>query len=148
MSFHDLPDNWSDLPLDSPGLAADVADLVVGHGDRLGGCVGLVLTTRERTMGQPCVVHDVDDTVDPEEFRPFLVQLAGMLAEDAGGLLFVRGRAGSVLLTESDRHWHRVAVEACREGGATLVGSFLATPAAVRAFPGHLPTARVSAEAG
>ena len=86
--------------------------------------------------------------MDPEEFRPFLVQLAGMLAEDAGGLLFVRGRAGSVLLTESDRHWHRVAVEACREGGVTLVGSFLATPAAVRAFPGHLPTATVSAEAG
>ena len=30
MSFDDLPDNWSDLPLDTPGLAADVADLVVG----------------------------------------------------------------------------------------------------------------------
>lgn len=46
MSFDDLPENWSDLPLDSPGLAADVADLVVSHRDRSGGCVGLILTGR------------------------------------------------------------------------------------------------------
>ncbi|HYN67206.1 MAG TPA: hypothetical protein VES93_09985 [Ornithinibacter sp.] len=135
MSFDDLPENWSDLPLDTPGLAADVADLVVGHRDRLGGCVGLVLTRADLTMSQPAVINDVDDTVEPEELRPFLVQLCRMVAETGGALLFVRGREGSVLLTDSDRRWHQMATDACRAGGVALVGAFLATPAVVRAFP-------------
>jgi len=135
MSFDDLPDNWSDLPLDTPGLAADVADLVVGHRDRVGGCIGLVLTQPDLTMGQPAVINDVDDGVRPEEFRPFLVQLCRMLAEGGGALLFVRGRDGSVLLTDSDRRWHQLAIDACRATGVSLVGAFLATPAVVRSFP-------------
>lgn len=136
MSFDDLPDNWPDLPLDTPGLAADVADLVVGHADRVGGCIGLVLTSPGLTMGQPCVVSDVDDTTTaPEEFAPFLGQLCDMLAEAGGGLVFVRGRDGSVLLTDSDRRWHEVAIGCCRRAGVPLVGAFLATPATVRAFP-------------
>ena len=66
MSFDDLPDNWSDLPLDTPGLAADVANLVVGHRDRLAGCIGLVITRPDLTMGQPAVIHDVDEPVFAE----------------------------------------------------------------------------------
>jgi hypothetical protein len=135
MSFDDLPEDWPDLPLDTPGLAADVADLVVGRRDRMGGCIGLVLTRADLTMGQPAVVNDVDDTVRPQEFRPFLEQMCAFVAETGGALLFVRGRDGSVLLTDSDRHWHQVALDACRVSGVTLVGAFLATPAAVRAFP-------------
>ena len=135
MSFDDLPENWPDLPLDTPGLAADVADLVVGHRDRVGGCIGLVLTNPDLTMGQPAVINDVDDGVRPEEFRPFLVQLCRMLAEGGGALLFVRGRDGSVLLTDSDRRWHQLAIDACRATGVSLVGAFLATPAVVRSFP-------------
>ncbi len=135
MSFDDLPENWPDLPLDTPGLAADVADLVVGVRDRLGGCVGLVLTRSDLTMGQPAVVNDVDDTVEPEEFRGFLEQLCRMVGETGGALLFVRGRDGSVLFTDSDRRWHQVAIDACRVSGVSLVGAFLATPAAVRSFP-------------
>ena len=135
MSFDDLPSNWPDLPLDSPSLAADVADLVVGVGDRVGGCVGLVLTGDDLTMGQPAVVSDVDDSVDPDEFRPFLVQLCSMVGETGGALLFVRGRDGSVLFTDTDRRWHQVALDACRLAGIPLLGAFLATPAAVRSFP-------------
>lgn len=59
MSFHDLPENWSDLPLDTPGLAADVADLVVGDEDRANGCVGLILVGPDRRMAQPCLVNEV-----------------------------------------------------------------------------------------
>lgn len=135
MSFDDLPENWPDLPLDTPGLAADVADLVVGIRDRLGGCVGLVLTHADLTMGQPAVVNDVDDTVEPEEFRGFLEQLCRMVGETGGAVLFVRGRDGSVLFTDADRRWHQVAIDACHVGGVSLVGAFLATPAAVRSFP-------------
>ncbi len=136
MTFHDLPENWSDLPLDTPGLAADVADLVVGDQDRLAGCVGLVLVQPDLTMGQPYVISDVDArTGSPEELRPFLDALCGVLAETERALLFVRGREGSVLVTDSDRCWHQVAIDSCRRAGVRLVGAFLATPAAVRSFP-------------
>ena len=135
MSFDDLPDNWADLPLDTPGLAADVADLVVGHRDRMGGCIGLVLTGADLSMAQPAVINDVDDTVRPEELRPFLEQLCAMVAQTGGALLFVRGRDGSVLLTDADRRWHQLAIDACRVAGVSLVGAFLATPAVVRSFP-------------
>lgn len=136
MSFHDLPENWSTLPLDTPGLAADVADLVVGDDDRSRGCVGLILTDSERRMVQPCVVNDVDHTVQPEEFAPFLGQLSHMVADAEGAIVFVRGRPGSALLTDADRRWHQVAIDACRRGGGpALLGAFLATSSGVRAFP-------------
>ena len=135
MSFDDLPDDWADRPLDTPGLAADVADLVVGHRDRMGGCIGLVLTGADLTMAQPAVINDVDDAVQPEQLRPFLVQLCAMVAETGGALIFVRGRDGSVLLTDADRRWHQLAIDACRVAGVSLLGAFLATPAVVRSFP-------------
>jgi hypothetical protein len=136
MTFHDLPENWSDLPLDTSGLAADVADLVVGDEDRLGGCLGLVLVRPDLTMGQPCVITGVDDTTSsPTVLGPFLDELCGMVAETGGALLFVRGRDGSVLVTDSDRRWHQVAIDSCRRAGVRPVGAFLATSAAVRSFP-------------
>lgn len=135
MTFHDLPENWSALPLDTPGLAADVADLVVGDDDRSRGCVGLVLVGPDLRMAQPCVVSDVDDGVEPEEFAPFLRQLSRMVMDTEGSMVFVRGRPGSALLTDRDRRWHQVAIDACRAGGAPLLGAFLATSAGVRAFP-------------
>jgi hypothetical protein len=135
MTFHDLPENWSDQTLDSPGLAADVADLVVGAADRDGGCVGLVLTGADHRMSQPCVVNDVDDSVQPGEFEPFLRQLCAMVAETRGALLFVRDRPGSVLLSDEDRRWHQLALDTCRATGVPLLGAYLATPATVRSFP-------------
>ncbi|HSF98292.1 MAG TPA: hypothetical protein VLA55_06335 [Ornithinibacter sp.] len=135
MSFHDLPENWSALPLDSPALAADVADLVVGDDDRSRGCVGLILVGPDLRMTQPCLVSDVDDGVEPEEFSPFLGQLSHMVWDTEGSMVFVRGRPGSALLTDRDRRWHQVAIDASRAGGAPLIGAFLATPAGVRAFP-------------
>jgi hypothetical protein len=144
MSFDDLPENWATLPLDTPGLAADVADLVVGHADRVGGCVALVLTGPDRSMAQPCLVTDVTDDVEPAEFRSFLEQLAERVGEGGGGLVFVRGRPGSVLLTDRDRQWHQVALDACRGGGVPLYGAFLATPATVRSFPAPPEPAEVA----
>ena len=134
MSFDDLPPNWPDLPLDTPGLAADVADLVVGHVDRVVGCIGLVLTAADLTMGQPAVISDVDDAVRPDELRPALDQLCGMLVETGGALLFVRGatgRCGSPTPTDAGTRWP--STPATRR--VPLLGAFLATPAAVRSFP-------------
>jgi hypothetical protein len=138
MSFDDLPENWARLPLDTPGLAADVADLVVGERDRAGGCVGLVLTHPDLTMAQPGVGNDVDDSVDPEQVRAFLVGLCRIAAEAGGALLFVRGRRGSVYFTDLDRRWHQVAIDACRDSGTRLIGAFLATPGNLRSFPAPL----------
>lgn len=134
MSFDDLPDDWARLPLDTPGLAADVVDLVVGHADRMGGAVGILLTGPDRTMTQPCVIGEIGD-LDPDELAPFVGQLAVLAAEAGGGLLFVRGRPGSVLLTDLDRRWHQLAIDVCRKEGVPLLGAFLATPATVRSFP-------------
>lgn len=144
MSFHDLPENWSALPLDTASLAADVADLVVGDQDRAGGCVGLILTGPDLRMAQPCIVNEVDDHVEPEEFAPFLEQLSRRVAEGGGAVVFVRGRPGSVLLTDADRRWHQVAIDSCRAGGATLLGAFLATSSTVRSFPQAWATERAS----
>ena len=70
----------------------------------------------------------------PAELRPFLDEVCGILGETGGALLFVRGRDGSVLVTDSDRRWHQVAVDSRRRAGVRLVRAFLATPAAVRSF--------------
>ncbi len=138
MSFDDLPQNWSDLPLDTPGLAADVADLFVGAADRDRGCVAFLLTDEGQRMAQPCLVDAVSDDVDPHDLVPFLRQLAEVLAGAGGGLVFVRGRPGSVLLTDADRRWHEVVLEACRRNGVRLLGAFLATPDVVRSYPAPL----------
>ena len=61
MSLHDLPQNGPELPLDPPGLAADVVDLVVRHLDRVAGCIRLVLSDADLTMGQPAIISHVDE---------------------------------------------------------------------------------------
>jgi hypothetical protein len=38
-----------------------VVDLVVRHLDRVAGCIGLVLSDADLTMGQPAVVSHVDE---------------------------------------------------------------------------------------
>ena len=138
MTFDDLPENWPDLPLDTPGLAADVADLFVGHADRERGCVALLLAGPDLRMLTPLVVSDVPPDADPTMVGPLLRGLGPELGAALGGLVFVRGRPGSVLLTDADREWHEVVLGACEESGMRLVGAFLATPAVVRAFPERL----------
>jgi hypothetical protein len=108
---------------------------VVGHVDRVVGCIGLVLTDSDLTMGQPAIISDVDDAVRPDELRPALDHLCSLLVEAGGAMLFVRGRDGSVRFTDTDRGWHQMAIEACRATGVRLLGAFLATPAVVRSFP-------------
>lgn len=144
MSFDDLPRNWSDLPLDTPGLAADVADLFVGEADREGGCVAFLLTGTDRRLLQPLLVDEVQIDGDPEELVGFLAHLTDDARSPFGGVLFVRGRPGSVLLSDADRRWHAAVVAACRRSGLVLLGAFLATPAVVRSFPEPLTVTDVA----
>jgi hypothetical protein len=142
MSFDDLPDDWSHLPLDTPGLGADVADLFLGVADRLAGAVALLLTDADGRLVQPCVVGGVPPDADPATFGPFLEHLGGVLGRGQGGVVLVRGRDGSVLLTDADRGWHEEVLSACRASGMRLVGAYLATPAGVRPFPAALSETR------
>ena len=48
-----------------------------------------LLTRPDLTMAQPAVINDVDDSVDPQDVRPFLGRLCEMVAEGGGALLFV-----------------------------------------------------------
>ena len=50
MRFEQLPENWSDLPLDDAPLAAGVIDLLIGHRDR----------HRDTMLILPCDEYDVD----------------------------------------------------------------------------------------
>lgn len=135
MSFDDLPESWSDHPIDDPGRAADVVDLFVGHADRQGGCLLLLLLGPERRLVQPFLVGEVADDADPARAAPGVREIVAGVAAVGGAVVFARGRPGSVLLTDADRRWHEMVLAACRDGGAPLAGAYLATPAAVRAFP-------------
>ena len=138
MTFDDLPDSWSDLPLDTPGLAADVADLFVSVADRESGCVALLLTDAERRLAQPVLINDVPPDADPRPLAEFLTGLAATLRAARGALVLVRGRLGRVLLTDDDRRWHELVLATCRREEVLVLGAYLATPAVVRAFPGAL----------
>ena len=135
MSFETLPENWPALPLDDPALAADVVDLIVGEEDRAGGCVGLLLLDDTLRLAQPFLVGEVPEDADSARFAAFVEHLAPMLTENAGALVFARGRPGSLLLTDGDRSWHESVVDACRRAHVRLVGAYLATPSGVRTYP-------------
>ena len=93
---------------------------------------------------QPLVVDAVPEDADPEEITAFLREVLTMTAAGGGGLVFARGRDGTVLVTDADRRWHEAVLAACRAQGVRLVGAFLATPATVRAFPEPLDAAVAS----
>jgi hypothetical protein len=135
MSFEDLPDDWPDLPLDTPGLGADVADLVVGIADRETGCLGLLLTDGRARLVQPLVLGAVGDDAEPAVVLASLDAVLAPLRAHGGGLGFVRGRPGSMLLTAGDRGWHEAVLATARRAEVRLVGAWLATPAVVRPFP-------------
>ena len=138
MSFDDLPDDWPDLPLDTPGVGVDVADLVVGVADRESGCLGFLLTDDRCRLVQPLVVCDVPDDADPTVVAGPLDAALAMVREHGGSLGFVRGRDGSMLVTDGDRAWHEAVLAACRRAEVPVIGAWLATPAVVRPYPAAL----------
>ncbi|QNN48541.1 hypothetical protein H9L10_09420 [Phycicoccus endophyticus] len=133
MTFEDLPDTWAAQPLEDPGLAADVVDLLVGHADRLDGCLCLLLLDHDLRLVQPLMVAEVGPERDPWGAREGLLAVLAPL--DIGGVLGARGRDGSVLLTDTDRQWHEMLLDVCRHAEVPLLGAYLATPGTVRAFP-------------
>ncbi len=138
MSHLDLPRNLAMHPLDDAGVAADVIDLILGHEDRERGCVGLMLCDDRAVGVQPVVIADVRADDRPGPVIDLFDRIFPEVAQDGGMVVFGRGRPGSVLVTDTDRWWHQAVIDACRSHGVHLLGAFLATPAAVRAFPPDL----------
>lgn len=139
MSFEDLPATWPDLPLTDRLLAADVVDLFVSHADRVEGCAAFLLLDDGLRLAQPCLMGEIPEGADPWDLRDNLVHVLGQLPY--AGMVFARGRDGSVLLTDADRRWHEVLLDVCRRTGLRLVAAFVATPAAVRSYPEPLEAA-------
>ena len=141
MTFAHLPRTVDHLPLDDPRSAADVVDLVVSEVDRTDGCLCLLLLDDGLRLVRPVLIGEVGDDADPADVASGLATVLGAAVPAGGGVVVARGRDGSLLLTDADRRWHEALVAACAAAGARLVGSYLASPSGVRAFPAPLTAA-------
>ena len=135
MTFHDLPPNARDLPLDDPVLRADLVDLVVPLESREAGCLALLLLDEEHLCRVPVVVDEMG-APDPASVRDALERLVVEVPVPA--LVVAIGRQGSHRLTDADRACHQAVVEVCRDAGVELLGTYLATDCSVEELPDHL----------
>lgn len=135
MTFHDLPANLRDLPLDDPTLRADAVDLFVTHADRESGCLALVVLDDQHRVTAPVVINEMGPA-EPDRLRDALRTVLDHLRPVV--LVVAIGRSGSPLFTDVDRACHQVVVDVCRELGVELLGTFVASDNAVRELPDHL----------
>jgi hypothetical protein len=139
MTFEDLPDNASALPVEDERFAADLVDLFVSHRSRVRGSVLLGIGDDAGRILQPVVIDDVPPDGDPAQVCEFIDHLAQRLG--LASLLFARGRTGPAVPTDGDRGWHQEVIEACRRHRIRLLGAFVATPHEVVALPPPLERA-------
>ncbi len=139
MTFEDLPDDCSQLPVEDERFAADLVDLFVSYRSRVRGSVLLGLGDDEGRIRQPVVIDDVPTDGDPAQVGELVDHLARQLGVTT--LLFARGRPGSPTTTDHDRAWHQEIIDACRRHDIRLLGAFVATPEEVVALPPPLERA-------
>lgn len=135
MTFHDLPANSRDLPLDDPALRADLVDLLVPPEARDSGCLVLLMLDGAHRCEVPVLV-DAMGPPDPERVRRVVERVLEELPVPA--VVAALGRPGSPLFTDGDRACHQVVVDLCRERGVDLLATFVATDNVVRELPHHL----------
>lgn len=141
MSYRDLPPDLSIISLDDATIAADVVDLILDHDDREAGSIGIMLCDARGHGLQPIVVGEVPADLAPDRLGRDLEPVLAIVAEHDGMVILGRGRPGGLLLTDEDRAWHQSVLDLCRRLGVGLIGTYLASPAGVRAFPLHLTRA-------
>jgi hypothetical protein len=139
MTFEDLPDNASALPVEDERFAADLVDLFVSHRSRVRGSVLLGIGDEVGRILQPVVIDDVPPDADPAQVVEFVDLMARRLGVTS--LLFARGRVGHGAPTDRDRAWHQEIIDACRRHDIRLLGAFVATPDDVVALPPPLERA-------
>lgn len=128
MSFEDLPPNWTELPLSTPGLAGDVVDLVLSESLRAENTM-LLLPCDERDVGYPTpvILGDTDWFVAEDKRREMLDALAGI---DLPSVVLALSSPHR-LPTEVVDKWHTDAQAAFSEVNTRLIGLFTAWPSTV-----------------
>ena len=125
MSFDDLPDDWSDRPLTTPTLVADVLDLVLAEADRRIGALAFLLCDGTGRLLAPAVVTDVPDDIENDERQRMIETFVRPLGP-AGSLHLAIGRQDGLSIRAGDRAWAAAAAEVCA-GGPRLLGVHLLT---------------------
>lgn len=138
MTFHDLPPNLRELPLDDPTLRGDAVDLFVSHGDRESGCLALITLDPDHRVDTPIVIGEMGPA-EPDGVAHVLRTLLTQL--QPAGVVVAVGRAGSALFTDADRACHQVVVDVSRELEVELLGTYVASASGVRELPDHLRVA-------
>lgn len=135
MTFENLPPNLRELALDDPVLRADAVDLFVTHADRESGCVVLLILDGEHRIATPVVIAEMGPPT-AEQLALVVERVVAELRPPA--LVVALSRSGSPLFTDTDRECHQTVVDGCRDAAVDLLGTFVATPGAVRELPDHL----------
>ena len=132
MTFNDLPKDWPLRSLAEPTLAADVVDLVVRDKDRSEGGLSLLLCRSDGSLAQHVFI-ETDGCPDLADLVVRMGDIVAHVPEVRGLVVAIAKPFGAV--SDADRRVHQAAIDACRDQGLTLHGTYLATTRGVT----HLP---------
>lgn len=106
MTFDNLPDSWSLLPLTTQPLLDDVLDLMVAVRDRIDGGLVVLVCDAEVRLLQPIVIGPGQVSFDPVLARSILSTLGEAFAHISRGTLIVAvARRAGLDPTPDDEAW-------------------------------------------
>lgn len=119
MTFEDLPQNWPELPLTTPGLASDVVDLFLPVRDRVRNSLLLLLCDEtDRIVADPVVINDVPWSASAEQREaPFRA-----LAHFPGLHVLVALSSRAMLRPELVERWRDTARRSLEHVGISMIG--------------------------
>lgn len=129
MTFEDLPKDWPMRSLADPTFAIDVVDLVVRDKDRAEGGLSFLLCRPDGSLAQPVFI-DTDGCPDLADVVCRMGDVVAHVPEVRGLVVAIAKPFGAV--SDTDRQVHQAAIDACRDHGLTLHGTYVATHSGVR----------------
>lgn len=123
-----------------PDVTNDALEVFLDAEDRMAGGLAFLLCDDDGTLIQPILVSDVPRPTsnhDRWSAMRWAVGLCEMVSDDRHGplgliLAVVRETAG---ITDDDRAWHQVALDACAEADVPLIGVHVVTMAGALVLP-------------